>query len=640
MRNSFNFNKHHLVLTLLLVLHLITTVHSRYLSYDSSDLISDGVHNNHYHDQTTSPFHLALKSSTAEETCEQTYGFLPCTKTVVGNLFLILVYGYLMFLAATYLSGGSELLLAILGPGIVGGLFLPILGALPDAMLILVSGLSGSKETAQNQVSVGMGLLAGSTVMLITIIWGSCVVVGKCDIRETDDVAIDGKNTKEFSLTGSGVSTDIWTCYAARIMAVSVLPFIVVQLPQVLHSTSGRHLAVLIGLILSLAMLISYCLYQSDGANVSAFNNMLNGEVFQPWIQKRRLAYAKHKHVISGILKHLKQRALGRLMTDEGVLDEDVVQKLFHTIDENGDGRLSASELKALIIGIRFEEIDFDKDDAVAELIKDFDKSNDDHIDLREFTNGIKKWLDEAMHVGAGSPNPGPRTSKIINDFHDKTRREHDLLGPEEREEEHSDEVVEGVINPRWTSFKAALMLLIGTIIAAVFADPLVDAVDNFSDATSIPTFFISFIALPLATNSSEAVSAIIFASPKGRSTKAHYYSMQNAIRMISISMPNAIQMVSGIISSKCSHFSWPLYGAVTMNNVLCLSVFLALVYFRGLTWDFSSEVLVICIVCIVMGAFGSFRTTFPLWTCFPAYLLYPFSLALVYVLDYVFGWS
>ena len=82
------------------------------------------------------------------------------------------------------------------------------------------------------------------------------------------------------------------------------------------------------------------------------------------------------------------------------------------------------------------------------------------------------------------------------------------------------------------------------------------------------------------------------------------------------------------------------LYGAVTMNNVLCLSVFLALVYVRGLTWDFSSEVLVILIVCIVMGAFASFRTTFPLWTAILAFLLYPFSLVLVYVLDYVVGWS
>lgn len=90
-----------------------------------------------------------------------------------------------------------------------------------------------------------------------------------------------------------------------------------------------------------------------------------------------------------------------------------------------------------------------------------------------------------------------------------QTKREHFLLG------DQSDEVVEGVGNPRWTTIKAALLLLLGAVIAAAFADPLVDAVDNFSSATSIPSFFISFIALPFATNSSEAVSAIIFASRK-----------------------------------------------------------------------------------------------------------------------------
>lgn len=63
-----------------------------------------------------------------------------------------------------------------------------------------VSGLSGSTETAQSQVSVGMGLLAGSTVMLITVVWASCVIIGKCDIE--NDRAIDKKDTKGFSLTG------------------------------------------------------------------------------------------------------------------------------------------------------------------------------------------------------------------------------------------------------------------------------------------------------------------------------------------------------------------------------------------------------------------------------------------------------
>lgn len=82
------------------------------------------------------------------------------------------------------------------------------------------------------------------------------------------------------------------------------------------------------------------------------------------------------------------------------------------------------------------------------------------------------------------------------------------------------------------------------------------------------------------------------------------------------------------------------IYGGVTMNNTLCLAVFLALVYLRHLTWDFSAEVLIILVVCIVMGLFTSFRTTFPLWTCSIAYLLYPLSLVIVYVLDFVFGWS
>ncbi|KAK9150441.1 hypothetical protein Syun_008750 [Stephania yunnanensis] len=369
-----------------------------------------------------------------------------------------------MFLAARYLSEGRASagdLLALHRRRIVSSM----LGALPDAMLIL-------------------GFL------------------------------------ESFSHLGSGVSTDIWTSYAARIMTISVIPFIIVQLPQILHSSSGRHLAVLVALIVAVVLLISYCLYQ----------------VFQPWIQRES--------------SHM----------------------LFKTIDLNDDRQLSASELSALMIGIRFDEIDLDRDDAVQ-----------------------KRSL-------ASTSLPGPHSSKFIDHFHLQTKQEHNLLG------EQSDEVVENIDNPKWISIKAVLLLLLGAAIAAAFADPLVDAVNNFSAVTSIPSFFISFIALPLATNSSEAVSALIFASRKKKRTSSLTFS--------------------------------EIYGAVTMNNVLCLSVFLALVYARGLVWDFSAEVLVILIVCIVMGLFGSFRTAFPLWTSSVAYVLYPFSLILVYVLDYKLGWS
>lgn len=571
-------------LTILSLLLLVSTsVQSRLIATTTPDLISDGLTNT----TTNSAGFLRFKqySVAASETCEETYGFLPCTSTILGNLFLILVYGALMFTAARYLSTGSELLLEILGPGIIGGLFLPILGALPDALLIFVSGIAGSKETAQDQVFVGMGLLAGSTVMLLTLLWGSCVILGKTDIDEK--TTIDLQDTKGFSLTGSGISTDMWTKYAAWLMVISVIPFVIVQLPQILHTSSGRRLAVLISLIVSVMLLIAYCLYQ----------------VFQPWIQVRKLEFVKHKHVMSGILRHLKKHSLGRLFTDDGRPNEDVIRKLFRALDLNGNGVLSTSELRALIIGINFEEIDFDHDDEVQKVMHDFDTTRDSHINEDEFCDGIIRWLKEAKRYDNDGHNSGSNTFKFIDKFHQETKHEHSLL-----QGGHSDEGSSEIANAKWISFKAVLYLLLGAIIAAAFADPLVDAVDNFSTATSIPSFFISFIALPLATNSSEAVSALIFACRKKKRTSSLTFS--------------------------------EIYGAVTMNNILCLAVFLAIVYMRELTWDFSAEVLVIVIVCVVMGLFASFRTLFPLWTCSVAYFLYPFSLVLVYVLDYCFGWS
>ncbi|EEF40235.1 calcium ion binding protein, putative [Ricinus communis] len=585
-------DRSHLSLLILVLLLLITTTgDSRSFSSSSSlqpaNSVSDGSVHPH---RSTSPYLLTSISGTEEaeeEWCEQTYGFMPCSTTAMGNLLLIIGYGYAMFLAATYLSKGSEMLHEILGPGIVGGLLLPVLCALSDAVIVLgkLEYLDfGSKAVAQKEISVGMGLLAGSTALLLTLVWGSCIFFGKCDIRKIDSLAIDGHGTKGFNLTGTGVSTDIWTCYGARIMTVSVIPIIVVQSSEFLNSTAERHLAILISFVISLVMLISYCSYQ----------------VFRPWIQRRRLAYAKHNHVISGMLKHFKDTASERLLTDDGEPKKEVIKKLFQDIDQNGDNFLSVSELKALIIGICFEEIQFDRDDAAKKIMKEFDTSKDNHIDITEFENGIVKWHNEAKQA-AISTNSGDHHS-LINDFHRHTKKEHALLGPEAQ----SDEEVEGVENlGRW---KSIAMLLWGAFLLAVSADPLVDAVKNFSKATTVPSFFISFVTLPFITNSGEAFSAITFISHK-------------KMRTASLTLSE-------------------LYGKITVKILLCLSVFLGLIYFRGLKWDFMSKAMVLLIVCTVMGAFASFQTTFPLWTSSLACLLYPFSLALVYVLDHVYGWS
>lgn len=67
------------------------------------------------------------------------------------------------------ISDGSELLLLVPAvAGVVGSVVLPVLGAVPDGAIVLFSGLG---DDAQEELSVGVGALAGSTIMLLTIPW-------------------------------------------------------------------------------------------------------------------------------------------------------------------------------------------------------------------------------------------------------------------------------------------------------------------------------------------------------------------------------------------------------------------------------------------------------------------------------------
>lgn len=67
-----------------------------------------------------------------------------------------------------------------------------------------VSGLGASQADAQEQVLVGMGLVAGSSVMVLTALWGSCLIVGRCDLVTVRGnlVAKDKSLENGFSLTG------------------------------------------------------------------------------------------------------------------------------------------------------------------------------------------------------------------------------------------------------------------------------------------------------------------------------------------------------------------------------------------------------------------------------------------------------
>ena len=89
--------------------------------------------------------------------------------------------------------------------------------------------------------------------------------------------------------------------------------------------------------------------------------------------------------------------------------------RLFSAIDVNHDGHITDSELRALIVGINFDEIDLDQNDAVNRIMKYFDTSGNYSIEKGEFVDGISRWLNKTKKTAAR--NPGSLT-KCFYDFH------------------------------------------------------------------------------------------------------------------------------------------------------------------------------------------------------------------------------
>ena len=67
------------------------------------------------------------------------------------------------------------------------------------------------------------------------------------------------------------------------------------------------------------------------------------------------------------------------------------------------------------MVGINFDEIDLDQNEAVNKIMKDFDTSGDSKIERYEFVNGISRWLDKTMRAAAR--DPGSET-KVFKDIH------------------------------------------------------------------------------------------------------------------------------------------------------------------------------------------------------------------------------
>jgi Ca2+/H+ antiporter len=243
-------------------------------------------------------------------------------------------------------------------------------------------------------------------------------------------------------------------------------------------------------------------------------------------------------------------------------------------------------------------------------LRQDLDSDGDGLITFDEMKGGLKRWLAElkADHKKAGSAEegtkawetPSPNTPLLPNAGGDIEEQEGDDDDDEEEGEEE--------LTPQQIMRKAAMLLLGGTALVGLFSDPMVDAVSSFSEYSGIPAFFVSFVITPFASNASELVSSLQFAKKR-------------RVKNISLTYSQV-------------------YGAVTMNNTMCLGLFLFIVWLRGLDWTFSSEVVTTMASIFALGAVAASRQTFQLYWAAVSFALYPVALALVWFLDYEIGWK
>ena len=118
--------------------------------------------------------------------------------------------------------------------------------------IILFSGL-GSIEVAQESLSVGIGALAGSTIMLLTVPWALSVFAGRVDIypgnkpNYTKKPKLSEDQTLSHTLFHTGVAVTDEIRHGGVVMALTTIPYFLIQIPaSFMHGPSeevakGEH---------------------------------------------------------------------------------------------------------------------------------------------------------------------------------------------------------------------------------------------------------------------------------------------------------------------------------------------------------------------------------------------------------------
>jgi len=268
---------------------------------------------------------------------------------------------------------------------------------------------------------------------------------------------------------------------------------------------------------------------------------------------------------------------------------EPVLKPFFIRYDEDGSGSIDLNELNLLMkdIGQRLSQ------EEIREQFAQFDADHSGQIDFQEFVTGLVHYAKERQQnlfkkERISEFRPSQKTEEDDDDEVEEVPEDLLDLSPEEQQKR--------------IKMRSFTMMAIGTGIVLLFSDPMVGVLSELGTRTGIKSFYVAFVLGPIASNASELVAA-------------YNYALKKTSKTIGISLST-------------------LYGAAIMNNTFSLAIFLGLVAFKNLAWEFSAETISILFGEIFMFLFA-FKDFYRLIDTVPVAFLYPFSIAFVALMEY-----
>jgi Ca2+/Na+ antiporter len=525
-------------------------------------------------------------------------------------------YGYVLYFASNLIAEGSELLLLVPSmAGLVGGVVLPLLGAVPDGAIILFSGLGGVVEEAQETLSVGVGALAGSTIMLLTVPFAFSVYGGRVDVvngqpNYLGKPKLTEKDRWTDELLFTGVTLTEAVKHGGVLMVLTTVPYFLIQVPALfLHGPSeevaaGEHWWSLAGLFICLTGLTIYMHLQLKMSRQGEDRDKRMA-VVKKLLRKGKLSLSgavasevrqkegKLAAAASSEYQSLEQNGIDQMYPPPAVAEylTEVLADAFRTYDHNGDGQLDKLETQVFFKDFHETISEEEMDD----LFEKFDTDKSGYISIDEFIGLAYQLIKSqdrrtAMQEMQDTSTRGTLAESAFADV---------------EEEEVPEEFTDLTPDQQQAAIKkrAFVMLSAGALLVLVFSDPMVDVLQEIAVRCHVSPFYVSFILAPLASNASEVISSMYYASKKTRKT-------------ITVSLT-------------------ALEGAACMNNTFGLSIFMGLIFFRGLAWQYTAETIAIIAVEVIIAIMVQSQV---MTTARGVMVLsiFPLSILLVAVLEYL----